>query len=156
MGLFGAVLLMGLGGSVVGRMWTFVIGLGGMPGVALTFKAAMETKPDEQLPLTIPALLITVLGQLYVALVWVAFVVESTRSLGAEYAGVGKWLLWTVAFWAASVPTMGAVRSAARTERKGVQHVATTLTLPLAAIGLLLFIFLPVVLEVAWGWVPHL
>lgn len=126
--------------------------LRGAPGGLLTHAATKRTGTG-----TIPTwgLLLTLAGQLYASLTWVAFVTQSVNSLSAGSAGVGKWVLWIVGFWVACVPASIALKDAARAEPKTVQHGATTLTAPLTYVGFFLFVFVPSVLRAGWGWVPH-
>ncbi len=48
-----------------------------------------------------------------------------------------------------------AIALKARTKRRNIQHHATTLTVPLTALGFFLFKFFPAIMNAGWGWVPQ-
>ena len=152
MSAIGYAILLGFGGAFAAALWTFVVGFAGAPGALLTARAMRRSRTT-----AIPTwgVFATVAGQLYASLVFTAFVLETTASVLAHSAGFGKWVAWLVAFFVASAPAFIALKDAARAEAKNVQHVATTLTAPLTAIGFFLFLFAPSIREAAWGWVPH-
>jgi hypothetical protein len=153
-GAIGLAILVGFIGTLAAALYTFVIGLAGAPAALLT-AAMMERKrraPNQVPPLGI---VITVASQLYVSLVFVAFVVVSIRSLLGTTSGIASWLVWLVAWWVASAPTSFAMRDAARVEVKNVQHWSMALTSPLTKVAFWLFVLLPSSMELGWGWVPH-
>jgi hypothetical protein len=152
MNAIGYAILLAFGGTLAAALWTFVVGLAGTPGALLTAAAMRRTGPT-----AIPTwgLFVTVAGQLYGSLVFTAFVLQTTSSVVADSAGFGKWVVWLVTFFVASAPAFIALKDAARAEVKNVQHVATTLTAPLTAIGFIVFLVAPRTLDAGWGWVPH-
>lgn len=148
----GFALLLGFGGILAAAIYTFVIGLAGVPG-ALLSAAAAKRSPDGATPVW--GLLLTVAGQLYASLVFVALVIHLVESRLSGVTGLGKWVAWSVAFFVAVAPPVIALKDAARAVRRNVQHTATTLTAPLTALGFLLFQFFPALMNAGWGWVPH-
>jgi hypothetical protein len=148
----GFALILGFGGVVAAVFWTYIIGFAGIPGTLLSSAAARRSTHGIT-PLW--GLFLTVAGQLYVSLVFVAIVIHfvDTRLSGA--AGFGKWVAWAVAFCVAVAPPAMALRDATRAERRNVQHSATTFTAPLTAIGFFLFKLLPAIMNAGWGWVPQ-
>ncbi len=152
MNAIGFAILLGLGGTLVDALWTFAVGLGGTPGAMLT-GLAMQRRQTNLVPTW--GLLLTVAGQLYVALCFTAFVVFLTRHHIAGQSGFGTWIAWTVAFLVASVPSMAALKDAAQAEVRKVQHGATTFTAPLATIGFFVFAFSPDTMNPLWVWVPR-
>jgi len=152
MGAIGYTILLAFGGTLLAALFTFVVGLAGAPGAFLT-TLAMRRTGSQAIPLW--GLLLTVAGQLYASLAFVAFIIQTTSSRLAGVAGFGTWIAWTVTFLVACAPAFIALKDAARAEVKKVQHGATTFTAPLTAIGFLVFVLAPGVLRAGWGWVPH-
>lgn len=152
MSAVGYAILLAFGGALLAAVFTFAIGLAGAPGGVLTTAAMRRTGSA-----TIPTwgLLLTVAGQLYASLVFTAFIVQTSSNRLQGMTGLGSWLAWIVTLFVATAPPFIALRDAARTEVKSVQHGATTLTAPLAVVGFFIFVFAPSVLQAGWGWVPH-
>ncbi len=152
MGAVGYTILLAFGGTLSAALFTFVVGLAGAPGAFLTHSAMRRTRS-----LVVPpwGLLLTVAGQLYASLAFVAFIIQTSSSRLAGVAGFGTWIAWTVTFLVACAPAFIALKNAARVEVRKVQHSATTFTAPLTALGFFVFVFAPGVLRVGWGWVPH-
>ncbi len=152
MGTFVFALLLGVGGIFVAIFYTFIIGLAGAPGALLSVSAAKRS-PNGVTPMW--GLFLTVAGQLYTSLVFVAFVINFVEAHLIGARGTGKWVAWVVAFFVAVAPPAIALKDAAHAERRNVQHIAMTLTAPLTLLGVFLFRFFPAVMNVGWGWVPH-
>jgi hypothetical protein len=152
MGALGFAILLGFGGIFAAAIYTFVVGLAGAPG-ALLSAAAVKRSPDGAIPVW--GLLLTVAGQLYAALVFVALVTNFVEAHLSGTTGIGKWVAWIVAFFVAVAPTVIALKDAARVEQRNVQHHATTLTAPLTAVGFFVFQFFPSLMNTGWGWVPR-
>lgn len=153
MALIGTAVLMALGGTMAAALWTFAVGLGGAPGAAVNEVMVRKSEAGTIHP---AGWLLTVLGQTYVSLIFVAFVVLSTRSVVGEHTGPGKWLMWFVAWAVAGAPTLMAARDSGQEAAPTVQHLATNYTVPLSQMAFFLFAFLPVSLTWGWSWVPHL
>jgi hypothetical protein len=152
LGHIGLAVLILFVGTLAAALYTFALSLGGMPGFFVTEGA---TGRSDSGTASVFGLLLTVLGQTYVSLVFVAFVVLSTRSLLGDSSGLGRWLVWAAALWVAGAPTWMALKEAARTEVRTVQHAALTFTAPLSTLGFFLFAFVPKAVSWGWGWVPH-
>ena len=99
-------------------------------------------------------LLLTVAGQLYFSLAFVAFIVLTTNRHLSGQSGFGTWVAWIVAFLVSTVPVMAALKDSAQAERRNVQHGATVFTAPLTAVGFFIFLFLPSAMHPLWSWVP--
>ena len=144
--------LLGFGGILGAVFYTFIVGFAGAPGTMLS-AAAAKRSPDDITPVW--GLFLTVAGQLYTSLVFVTLVIYIVEPRLIETTGLGKWLVWVVAFLVAIAPPVIAVRDAVRAERRNVQHYAIILTTPLTAIGFFLFRLVPAVMNAGWGWVPQ-
>jgi hypothetical protein len=146
------ILALALGGTLLAAMYTFVVGLAGAPGALLTLSAMRRADSN-----TIPTwgLLLTLVGQLYASLAFAAFIVLNTAARLQGVDGIWRWITWGVAFFVALAPASMALKDAAHAEVKNVQHGAATLTAPLTAIGFVVFVVVPSVLQAGWGWVPH-
>jgi len=152
MAAIGYAILLAMLGTPAAALWTVVIGFGGGPGAMLT-KLAMRGNAERQTPFW--GLVLTVLGQAYVALAFVAFVLQTTQARLAGQSGFGVWIAWIVTFWVANAPAVFAWEHANKQQR-GVQHEAIIFAAPLVAIGFFVFLFTPTVMHVGWRWVPHL
>jgi hypothetical protein len=152
MAAIGYALLLAMIGTFLGALWTFAVGLGGAPGAMLT-ELAMNRRGERVVPTW--SLVLTVLGQSYVSLAWVAFVLQTSQSRLAGQSGFGVWVAWLVTFFVATGPATYALKDAAR-EQRNVQHGATVFTAPLTGTGFFVFLFAPIVMRAGWGWVPHL
>lgn len=152
MGAFGYAIILAFAGTLAAALWTFVVGLGGVPGALLTARAMRRSGAR-----TIPTwgLLATLAGQLYVSLAFTAVVIQTTRSLVGTSPGYGRWVAWVVTLLVGCAPAFIALKDSARAEAKNVQHGATTLTAPLTVVGFFVFVFVPKALEAGWGWMPH-
>jgi hypothetical protein len=143
----GFALLLGVGGTFVGALWTFAVGIGGAPGLA------MERRHTNLIPTW--GLVLTVAGQLYVALCFVAFVVALTRHHLAGQSGFGTWVAWAAAWFVSSVTVWAALKDAAQAEVRNVQHGGAVFTALFAEIGFFPFVFAPGTMSPLWGWVPR-
>jgi len=152
MGTLGFALLLAFGGILAAAIWVFVVGFAGVPGAMLSAAAAKRSANQ-----TIPVwgLFLTVAGQLYAALVFVALVIHFVAPRLSEATGFGKWVVWVIAFMVGVAPPSMALKDAVRADPRNVQHLATTFTAPLTAIGFLLFVFVPALMKAGWGWVPR-
>ena len=140
----GFALLLGLGGILVAAIYTFVIGLAGSPGAMLS-AAAAKRSPEGITPSW--GFFLTLVGQLYASLVFVALVIQFVEAHLTGITGFGRWAVWIVAFFIAVAPAGIALKDAARVQRRNVQHYAMTLTVPLTVIGFFVFRFFPAVMS---------
>lgn len=147
----GFAILLGMIGTFVGALYTFVIGFAGTPGAMLT-EIAMRRAKTNLIPTW--GLVLTLVGQLYMALAFVAFVVLTTKNHLFGMSGPVTWIAWVVAFYVSTVPGWAALKDSAQAERKNVQRGASAFTAPLSAIGFFLFVFFPSAAARGWPWVP--
>lgn len=147
----GFAILLGMGGTIVGALWTFAVGIGGAPGAMLT-AWYMGARKSESTPIW--GLIFTVTGQLYVSLAFIACVVLTARNHLDTEVGFGKWIAWFVAFFVATVPAMAALKDSAQKSEPNVQHDASAFSSALSTIGFFVFVFRPSTVPALWGWVP--
>ena len=150
MNVVGFALLLAIAGTFIGALYTFVVGLGGSPGAMLTHLAMRRTKTN-----LIPTwgLVLTVLGQSYVALAFVVFVVLITKNHLNGLSGPGAWIAWVIAFYVATLPAWAALKDSARSENKNVQHGASIFTAMLSVLGFFVFVFIPSLVRPLWSWI---
>lgn len=148
----GLAVLLGAGGVFIAALYTFVIGFAGIPGALLSSSAAKRSREG-----TTPVwgLLLTVGGQLYASMAFVALVIHFVEVRINGSTGPGKWAVWFVAFFVSIAPAAIALKDAARAHPRNIQHMATTFTAPLTAIGFFLFLLLPAIMNAGWGWLPN-
>lgn len=161
-GLIGVAILLAFLGMLAAALYAmFALGVAGLPGALLS--EALSRK-SEQPKIPILGWLLTLLGQSYVSLAFVVLVVMSVRSVIGETTGIGKWILWFVAFCVAVAPAWMALRDATAKRNQGyeglsvgriVPHYAMAFTAPLTMIGFFLFALFPSLTSWGWGWIPH-
>ncbi len=156
--MFTLAILLIIGGSFFSALYTFVLGIAGAPGAILTH-ATMRRQGTHLIPTW--GLLLTLLGQVYASLAWVAAIVLFVRSSTAAHSGLGVWIVWFAAFLIAIGPASFALKEAASVHREKpqaftVQHGAAAFTELLTVIGFFVFAFAPNMIEIAWSWVPQL
>jgi hypothetical protein len=161
-GLIGLAIFLAFIGILVACIYVFVLGIAGIPGALLT-KALSKTN-DGELTLSILGLFLTVAGQTYASLAFVVLIVLSVRSWTGEAQGIGKWILWPVAFCVSIAPILMALKDSAAKWRENfiglspsaiAHYEATTFTVPLTIIGFFIFAFFPRLTLWGWGWIPH-
>ncbi|KKL46226.1 hypothetical protein LCGC14_2347680 [marine sediment metagenome] len=138
-------------GGVAGFLMVFVLNLAGLPGALL---GGMPGKRSKQR--FIFGSIVSALGQSYVNLAFVSFIVSWTH-LAARRDDVVGFLVWPVAFLAVQVPTLtnlARARIEAREqEHASVQVEALHLTYLATLLAFPLFAFLPILMN-GWAWVP--
>lgn len=147
----GFAILLGFGGFLAAAFYTYVIGFAGMPGALLSSAA---TKRSSEGITPIWGLLLTMAGQLYASMAFVTLVIHFIEARLGSATGFGKWIVWIIAFSVAVAPTAIALKDAARTQQRNIQHSAIVLTGPLTVLGFFLFKFFPWLMNTGWGWIP--
>lgn len=109
LGLIGVAILFAFVGIVVAAIWTFFLGFAGVPGALLTTYFS-ERRPSGVGFAT--GIVLTILGHLAVALIFVVLIAELTKTLIGGTTGIGKWLLVLVSWLIASAPPWMALKDA--------------------------------------------
>ena len=132
----------------------FVVNLAGAPGALLAGTPGARSKGR-----FVAGSLISALGQSYVYLAFVAFVVNWTK-LACHREDVFGILLWPAAFLVCFVPIyICLIRGRVETREQGhanAQVEALHITVLLTLIGFIVFAFLPSVIKFGWPWIPYL
>lgn len=151
--LFSIVMLI-IFGIVAKFLSVLILNIAGLPGALLAGKSGERSKGWFTF-----GSIVSFLGQSYVYLAFIAFVVNWTMITARRNDVVG-FILWPFSFLAVLVPIwLTAMR--ARTEAQehkiaNPQVEALLLTLVVSPIAFFIFAFLPVVVRTAWGWIPYL
>jgi hypothetical protein len=148
----GYTLVLSLPGAFAAALWTIPLAIGGTPGAWLTGWLRRRGLSG----LAALGLGLTTLGQLYVALIFTAFIVRASSHHLAAVHGPGRWLAWTVGSLIAVAPPLVALLDWARDPGRQIQHSAVRATWVLTALGFVLFLSRPDLLRLGWGWVPQL
>ena len=161
-GLIGVAILLAFVGILVAALYAmFVLGFAGMPG-ALLAEAVSQRSQNPRIPVL--GLLLTVLGRAYASLAFVVFIVQSVRSLVGNTTGIGKWIIWIVAFCVAVAPSWMALKDSTAKWKENfeglsagkiVPYYAATFTAPLTIVDFFIFVFFPSLISWGWGWIPH-
>jgi len=148
----GYTLVVAIPGMFGAAFWTLLLRLSGAPGELLAKGFRWARIPAA------PALgyLLSLAGQLYVALCFTALLILASQHHLAGVYGVTYWVGWTVTFFVATAPPLIAAFDWARQPRLAVQHVSVWVTWPLTMIGYTLFMRRPEAMQLAWSWVPKL
>lgn len=138
-------------GGVAGFLMVFVLNIAGLPGALL---AGMPGNRSKQR--FIFGSIVSAIGQSYVNLAFVSFVVSWTR-LAAQRDDVVGFLIWPVAFLAVAIPTLTNL-TRARVEAREQEHAsaqveALHLTFLATLLAFPLFAFIPILMK-AWAYVP--
>lgn len=141
-------------GVVANFLAVFALNIVGLPGALLAGKPGERSKQR-----FIFGSLVAAVGQSYVYLAYVAFIVNWTR-LAVARPDTVAWLLWPFAFLAAMLPVLICLlhgKSEAREQEFANPQVeALHITVIAAFVGFGLFKFLPVLAQLGWGWVPYI
>jgi hypothetical protein len=148
----GYTFVVALPGAFAAAFWTLALRFSGTPGALV----ARLRFPGGTTGLRALGVLLAVLGQLYVALVFAAFVLRSTAHHLYGISGWVKWLAWSVSFVVATAPPLIAALDWARQPARATEWLAARISWPLTVLGGLLLIFRPSTMRFGWGWVPHL
>jgi len=143
--------------AVISRfLGVLVLNLAGMPGAVITRGATQRTEPRY-----IAGLVVSTIGQSYVYLAFMIYIINWTRTL-ADPDSWSKYLVW---FFCAGA-TVGALQHInlqARKEAKGnsdaylnPQIQALFITEVLSLVGFFAFVFFPSLTEPLWSWVNRI
>jgi len=141
-------------GVTANFLLVFLLNIAGLPGALLAGKRGKSSKGR-----FIFGSIISALGQSYVYLAFIAFIVNWTTIAGKRNDVVG-FLLWPFAFLTVLIPiwlTLGRAKGEAREQGSvNAQVEGLSFTLIVALIGFFVFAFVPIVIRAAWGWVPYI
>lgn len=145
-------ILLAVGGTLAATFYTLVVGLAGAPGALLSVAGSRRRTTAG---IIVSGFILTALGQLAASLLWIAVIYQSVHAWLGESGGVGRFLVWVVAFYIANAPALIARKDAAREADKNVQHVATFVVTRLTLVASFVLLFMPSLLHGNLGWVPH-
>jgi len=138
----GAIILIGVGGTIVAAAWTFLLGVAGFPRALLWNRHPKGS------------IVICSLGQCYWALGFTAILHGATLKFLSNHENFIGWVIW-IGIWIVSIlPVRFALRDAADRAIKSAHDYAMTLSLPVAVVALPAFIFFPGLLS-PWAWLPY-
>jgi len=140
-------------GVIASFLSVFLLNIAGLPGALLAGKAGKRSKGR-----FIFGSIISALGQSYVYLAYIAFIVNWTMLAGRRN-DVVDFLLWPFAFLVVLIPIwVTLIRARVEDQeqkRPNPQVEALHLTVIIALIGFFVFAFAPIVMRTAWGWVRY-
>ena len=142
-----------ISGLIIKFLGVFILNIAGVPGALISGKPEKRSKAQ-----FIIGSIISAIGQLYVYLAYIAFIVSYT-SIAANRDDVVSFLVWPSAFISILFP-IWFMLIRARVEAREMKHAsaqteALHLTLLGSIIGFFLFIFIPEIPETIWVWVPY-
>ena len=148
-----AILMLFVFALVANFLYSIVGNIAGLPGALLAL-SDLQSKGRHALGTIVAAI-----GQSYVYLAFVAFIVNWT-TLAAQREDIVGFLLWPVAFLAVFCPmafNLGAAQVEAReTKHTNAQVHALSVTMLATLIGFFVFAFSPTVMRFGWGWLPYM
>ena len=150
--VFSIVLLI-VFGIIANFLSVFILNIAGLPGALLAGSPGKRSKAR-----FIFGSIVSALGQSYVYLAFIAFIVNWTM-LAANREDVVGFLLYPFAFLAVLIPMWFALiraRVEAREQESANPQVeALHITFLIAFLGFFVFAFAPSVIRFAWGWLPY-
>jgi hypothetical protein len=148
----GYTLVVALPGTFCAAAWSLALRVAAAPGALLARPRIPVVSPG----LRAVGVLLSLAGQLYVALIFTAFILRSATHHLHGLSGYWRWLPWTVCFVVATAPPLIAMLDWGRQSERATQYLAARITWPLTVLGAALFIWHPAIMRLAWGWVPVL
>lgn len=153
-----SIVLLAIFGIAASFLALFALNIAGLPGALLAGKPGKRSKLQFKFGSAVAAL-----GQSYLYLAYVAFIVNWAMRAARRDDVVFGFLLWPVALLAVLIPIwINFIRG--RVEAKEVmqqtghanpQVEALQYTVMTAFIGFFLFAFVPSVMRLGWFWVPY-
>jgi hypothetical protein len=137
---------------IFGSIALFLLAIARIPGTLLTLKPKWQSRGR-----IIIGTIIATLGQSYIYLACVAFIISWT-TLASRRNDVVGFLLWPVAFIAVASPLVANLFYAYGVEEEHHEKanvVGSYITLIVSLVGFFIFAFAPTVKSMAWGWVPY-
>jgi len=151
----GYVILCGFIVGVLAAVWTFVIGLGGVPGAFLAYLLRPSEKDYLRMRnFSLVGLIVCVAGQSYMALTFSALLISFTGGFLVDRPELIRWSVWVVTYCVSLLPVYFALRDAKRKDAKTTQDLATSYTQRVSLVGFWVFILIPSVMNFGWGWIP--
>lgn len=152
-----AVGFLAIAAIVASFLFVFLLNIAGLPGALIAPRTQQEVSAR-----WFAGFIVALLGQSFVALAYVAFIVNWTQ-LGILHQGLSSWLLWPVTFVAVALPMWQTYSLATREakqdgyfELRHVQLDALGWTTFIAVAGFLVFALFPTVMRSAYPWVPYM
>ena len=138
--------------GIAGFVATYALNLAGLPGAFLGGMPGKRSVNRFRFGSVVAAI-----GQSYVYLAFVAFIVAWTIA-ATERGDVVAFLVWPFAllavFWPIFSNLIRARVESRESEHGSTQVEALHITVLAAIVAFFLFAFVPSVMEVVWGWVP--
>jgi hypothetical protein len=150
------VVLYAVGGVIATFAVPLLANLGGAVGALVAYGGKFRQVSGAH---KVVAVALCAAGQSYIFLGWVAFVVAYTTVV-IRHQPVMAWVVWIVAFLAASAPGRAASRASVEDDKEdpslaeGVPHLALGISMWLDWPGFLVFAIWPEVMAKAWPWIP--
>ena len=152
MGTLIAIVALLILGGIINFIQGFILNIAGLPGALLAGKPKSRSKSQ-----FIFGTLISAMGQGYIYLAYIAFVVNWTRNTTSQ-DNVVSLIVWPIAFAACLLPlwkNLIVARIEAREiEFSNAQVEALHLVVILAFIAFFAFTFAPFTIKSLWWWVP--
>lgn len=152
-----AVGLLAVAATIASFLFVFLLNIAGLPGALIAPRTLQQISAR-----WFTGFVIALLGQSFVALAYVAFIVNWTQ-LAILKQGANGWLLWPLAFLAAALPMWQTYSAAAREAKEDgyfdLRHVQLDALgwTTLVSIGaFLLFAFFPLLMRSAYPWIPYM
>jgi hypothetical protein len=155
----GLCILLIVSGSFVWKVSLTMLNIAGLPGALVAWNANKRESVAGALRF-FAGVLISLIGQSYVYLAWIALVVSFTKQTVHD-GGVLVPVIWPVAFIASFFPIYFCAAAGTGEAEVGYsewnpQVYAIAFAQVVAIIGLFIFIFFPNVILVGWPWITYL
>ena len=147
----GFVILYAIAGPLLAAICRLVIDFAGLPGGWLG--RALVPDEDWRGKGSVSGLVVSVLGQSYVALAFCAVLVAFNAKVLHGRNDLTGWILWLVLFFVSLLPSSVAMKDAAEKPRKRTPDVAIMFTFVISGVGFWIFVINPSLIHAGWGWI---
>lgn len=147
----GFAFLLAAAGTVVAAVWTYVLGLAGAPGGAITVAGVRRRSSS----VALAGALVSFIAQAYLALAFTACIVLSVAHWARGHAGLPVWPVLLGGWYLGTAPALLLTRDRAKATAHHVRSRLAGATVYLAALAYWLFLWRPALLS-AWPWVPSI
>ncbi|NQV18996.1 MAG: hypothetical protein HQ534_10680 [Armatimonadetes bacterium] len=140
-------------GGIATSLSVFLLNIVGLPGALLAGKPGQRSKGR-----FIFGSIISAIGQSYLYLSFIAFIVNWTLNAAAREDVIG-FILWPFAFFVSLIPLWHTFIRASVEARElkfaNPQVEALQITVFISILSFFVFAFIPSIVKIVWSWVPY-
>jgi hypothetical protein len=146
----GFAALIGIIGTFAGILWAGVVVLAGLPGSSLVRTGTRYRKPA----VISAGSVLTAIVELYLLLAFAGATSGFVAEFLAQRPALPAWPLWLAGWYLATTPVLFSGWNAPGAQARDERDLASSIALPVAAVGYWVFVAWPRVFATGWPWVP--